>query len=59
MGEYLTVGVTWTDYVRSLSEVPRQMELDEWRRADSGAVSIEPLEVSRWRGEQDVLRYGF
>jgi hypothetical protein len=26
------------------------MKLDEWRSADSGAVSIEPLEVSRWRG---------
>jgi hypothetical protein len=37
-------------YARSLSEVPRRTKLDEWRGADSGAVSIEPLEVSRWRG---------
>ncbi len=44
---------------RSLSEAPRAMKIDEWRDAGPGALSIEPLEVSRWRGEQDVLRYGF
>jgi len=31
------------------------MKIDEWRDAGPGALSIEPLEVSRWRGEQDVL----
>ena len=50
MSKGLTGGVTWTYDVRSLSEVPRQIKLDGWRRADSGAVSIEPLEVSCWRG---------
>ncbi len=45
-------------YVRSLSEVPRQISLMEGRRADTGAVSIEPLEVSRWRGEV-AMSYGF
>ena len=35
------------------------MKIDEWRDAGLGALSIEPLEVSRWRGEKDVLRYGF
>ena len=44
---------------RSLSEAPRGMKIDEWRDAGPGALSIEPLEVSRWRGEQDVLGYGF
>jgi len=48
-----------TYYARSLSEAPRAMKIDEWRDAGPGALSIEPLEVSRWRGEQDVLRYGF
>jgi hypothetical protein len=51
--------VTWTYYARSLSEAPRAMKIDEWRDAGPGALSIEPLEVSRWRGEQDVLGYGF
>jgi hypothetical protein len=44
---------------RSLSEAPRAMKIDEWGDAGPGALSIEPLEVSRWRGEQDVVRYGF
>jgi hypothetical protein len=35
------------------------MKIDELGDAGPGALSIEPLEVSRWRGEQDVLRYGF
>jgi hypothetical protein len=35
------------------------MKIDERGDAEPGALSIEPLEVSRWRGEQDVLRYGF
>ena len=29
------------------------MKIDEWGDAGPGALSIEPLEVSRWRGEQD------
>jgi hypothetical protein len=35
------------------------MKLDEWGDADPGAVSIEPLEVSRWGGDRDAVSYGF
>jgi hypothetical protein len=52
-------GVKLTYDARSLSEVFRQMKLDEWGDADPGAVSIEPLEVSRWRGDRDAVSYGF
>ena len=49
----------WPYYARSLSEVSRAMKLDEWRDGEPGAVSIEPLEVSRWRGDRDGISYGF
>ena len=49
----------WAVDARSLSEAPRAMKIDERGDAEPGALSIEPLEVSRWRGEQDVVSYGF
>jgi hypothetical protein len=35
------------------------MKLNEWRDGETGALSIEPLEASLWRGDRDAVLYGF
>jgi hypothetical protein len=44
---------------RTLSEVPRQIiHRGSPESAGAGALSIEPLEVSRWRGGRRAPGYG-